>query len=147
VEDFLKIVLTALLVAVLAWITVTDFRSRRIPDLASLPLIALGLLLSGGVSGLGLADRLMGAGLGFLILWAVGEAFWRLRGVEGLGIGDAKLFGAAGAWLGWQALPVVLLIAAVMGLAFAALTGRRELAFGPWLAAGFALCWGQILLV
>ncbi len=135
--------LTAALAGLLGWIAVVDFRDRRIPDWASLPLIALGLGLSGMASHIPLADRLIGAGVGFLLLWGIGEAFYRWRGVEGLGIGDAKLFAAAGAWLGWQALPGVLLIAAVMGLVFALLTRGRELAFGPWLAAGFALVWAH----
>ena len=138
---FFGYMLTAVLFLVLAWIAVVDFRDRRIPDIASLPLIVIGLAISGFASQIGLADRLIGAGVGFLVLWALGAAFYRLRGVEGLGIGDAKLFAATGAWLGWQDLPVVLLMAAVMGLAYAALTRKRVLAFGPWLAAGFALSW------
>ena len=139
--------LSAFLFAVLLWIAVVDFREKRIPDIASLPLIAVGLAVSGLASQIGLADRLIGAGAGFLVLWGIGEAFFRLRGVEGLGIGDAKLFAAAGAWLGWRDLPLVLLIAALMGLAYAGLMRGRELAFGPWLAAGFALCWMHGLLL
>ena len=138
---FFELSLTALLFGVLIWASWVDFRLRRIPDIASLGLVAIGLALSGTVSGLGLADRLVGAGAGFLVLWAVGEVFFRLRGAEGLGIGDAKLFAAAGAWLGWRDLPMVLLLAAVMGLAYAAVLRRRDLAFGPWIAAAFALCW------
>ena len=143
---FFDYVLTALLFGLLGWIVVADFRYRRIPDRASLPLIGVGLALTGVVSQIGLADRLIGAGVGFLVLWGLGEAFFRLRGVEGLGIGDAKLFAAAGAWLGWQALPAVLLIASVMGLVFAAVMRRRDLAFGPWLAAGFALVWVRVVM-
>ena len=144
--------LTIALAAVCAWIAVVDFRAMRIPDLASLPLIAAGLLLSGVASHMALADRLIGAGVGFLALWAIGEAYFRWRGVEALGIGDAKLYAAAGAWLGWAALPAVLLIAAVMGLVFAALRPSQHpsktqsgLAFGPWLAAAFLVCWLHLI--
>lgn len=140
--------LTIALTAVCIWIAVADFREMRIPDVASLPLIAAGLLLSGAASELPLGDRLIGAGVGFLTLWAIGEAYFRWRGAEALGIGDAKLFAGAGAWLGWAALPTVLLIAAVMGLAFAAIRpSKREaaLAFGPWLAAALLVCWLNLI--
>lgn len=136
------------LVAVCAWVAVVDFREKRIPDLASLSLIAVGLLLSGMVTNLPLADRLIGAGAGFLTLWVVGEAYFRWRGADALGIGDAKLFAGAGAWLGWAALPTVLLIASVMGLVFSALrpkTQEQEMAFGPWVAAAFLLCWFHVI--
>lgn len=144
--------LTTGLLALCGWIAVVDLRDRRIPDLASLALLLAGLALSGLASGLPLADRLIGAGAGFLLLWALGEVWFRQRGVEALGIGDAKLFGAAGAWLGWQALPEVLLIAALMGLTFAALRAalrlgprQADIAFGPWLAAGLLLGWLRLL--
>lgn len=141
-------VLNVLLISVSIWIAVVDFRTKRIPDKASLPLIAIGLALSGYASALPLADRLIGAGAGFLLLWALGEGMFRLLGQEALGIGDAKLFSAAGAWLGWQGLPAVMLVSAAMGLAFAALrpaTAERELAFGPWLAAGIVLNWVSLV--
>lgn len=141
--------LTVVLAAMCVWIAVVDFREMRIPDLASLPLIAAGLVVSGVVSHVPLADRLIGAGAGFLTLWAIGEAYFRWRGAEALGIGDAKLFAAAGAWLGWAALPAVLLIAAAMGLAFAALRPANRqggLAFGPWLAAALLVCWLHLIL-
>ena len=121
-------------------IAVIDLKTLRIPDVLSLPLVAMGLLVA-GFSGVSVfAMHLIGAGLGFLVLAGFGEVFFRLRGREGLGLGDAKLFAAAGAWLGWQALPVVLLVAAVGGLVWAVLRRQNgEVAFGPWLALGFWL--------
>ena len=116
-----------------------DLRSLRIPDMMSLPLLAVGLSLAWIGSLTTFADHLIGAGVGFLVLALFGEIFFRLRGREGLGLGDAKLFGAAGAWLGWQALPLVLLVAAVGGLVWALAQRQREIAFGPWLALGFWL--------
>lgn len=145
-----EMALSFLLLAVCLWIALIDFRERRIPDLASLPLIGAGLVLSGFATHIALADRLIGAGAGFLLFWVIGEAYFRLRGSEALGIGDAKLFAAAGAWLGWAFLPEVLLYATVSALLFASLYPRfrqDDLAFGPWLAAGFMIGWFHLLLV
>lgn len=132
---------------VLAWIAWIDARSLRIPDVLTLPLIAAGLALAGTRGGPGVdaaVDHLAGAALGFASLGLIGHLYHRRTGQEALGLGDAKLFAAAGAWLGWQALPQVLLIAALSGLSFALLrrhgTGQ-PLAFGPWLALGFWLGW------
>ena len=79
----------------------------------------------------------------------IASVYRRVRGREGLGLGDAKLLAAAGAWLGWQALPSVVLIAAACGLALAlatALGGGKlgwtsRIAFGPHLALAFWLVW------
>lgn len=132
------------LALVLLAITVTDMRHFRIPDALSLPLVAAGLALA-AVSQAWWPDHLIGAALGYGLLAGIGEVYFRRRGVEGLGLGDAKLFAAAGAWLGWQALPAVLLIAALGGIAQALVMHRgqrdRVLAFGPWLALGFAAVW------
>ncbi len=141
--------ITLVLTGVLLAIAVIDLRQFRIPDALSLPLIAAGIGLAAIWPGPGpghVGHHLIGAGAGFLLLAGLGEAFYRLRGAEGLGLGDAKLFAAAGAWLGWQGLPAVLLIAAGAGLVWALvrwLVWRRtgRLAFGPWLALGFWLCW------
>ena len=146
---FSQIALTLLICAFGIWISVVDFREHRIPDAASLPLLAVGLGLSGYATQIALADRLIGMGLGFLLFWLIGALYFRRHGQEALGLGDAKLFAAAGAWLGWSALPIVLLLATLMGLAFAILRGRREtrgLAFGPWLMGGFILRWLHLLL-
>ena len=144
-----QIILTFLLLAFCLWICLVDFRERRIPDLASLPLICVGLALTGYATHIALADRLIGTGTGFLVFWAIGEAYFRVRGYEALGLGDAKLFAAAGAWLGWSYLPEVLLFASLMGILFAAFypqSGKVGLAFGPWLAAGFILTWFHHLI-
>jgi leader peptidase (prepilin peptidase) / N-methyltransferase len=73
--------------------------------------------------------------------------FYRLRGEEGLGLGDAKLFAAGGAWLGWQALPPVLLVSAASALLYVVMervirrSDERRIAFGPWLSAGIWIVW------
>jgi leader peptidase (prepilin peptidase) / N-methyltransferase len=137
--------LTAALTVVLAVIAVIDARTRRIPDLLSLPLIAAGLAIAYWLPLLPIQHHLIGAVVGYALLAAIGAWYFRRTGTDGLGLGDAKLFAAAGAWLGWQALPMVLLIAALGGLAFSVLRGRTSrhtaLAFGPWLALGFWAVW------
>jgi leader peptidase (prepilin peptidase)/N-methyltransferase len=133
-----------LLAAALALIAAIDLRTSRIPDWLSLPLIAAGLLWAAADGARPWPAHLIGATAGYASLAAFGDLYFRARGREGLGLGDAKLFAAGGAWLGWQALPAVLAIAALAGLAFALATRHRPaapLAFGPWLALGIWLCW------
>lgn len=132
--------------AVLVAIAVVDLRSHRIPDALSFPLAAGGLAVASMVSRQPFFDHVIGMIGGYAILAFFGEVYFRRRGVEGLGLGDAKLFGAAGAWLGWTSLPSVLLIASVTGLAFAVLTqawrtNSGRVAFGPHLALAFWLVW------
>jgi leader peptidase (prepilin peptidase)/N-methyltransferase len=86
----------------------------------------------------------IGAAAGYASLALFGAFYFRLRGRDGLGLGDAKLFAAGGAWLGWEALPLVLAVAAVAGLAFALAVARRpgaQIAFGPCLALGIWVGW------
>ena len=66
---------------------------------------------------------------------------FRLTGEDGLGLGDAKLLAAAGAWLGWRDLPVLIVLAAVSALVFALAMRTRKIPFGPWLAAVFWVLW------
>lgn len=126
-------------------------------DLAAfwLPDVLTGVLavvaLSGGLAGFApsLPDRLIGGAAGFAALWLVAAGYRRVRGRIGLGGGDPKLFGAIGLWLGWRALPMVLLIASMAGLAVVAImaiAGRRpaaadRLPLGTLLAGAAFLCW------
>ena len=140
---FADLLATPVLIALLAAMALVDLRERRLPDRLTLPLAALGLVLAAWrTGGLPLAE-LAGAGVGYLLFWGLGEAHHRLRGTEGLGLGDAKLLAAAGAWLGWRDLPLVILLAALGALAFALLARNRktEIAFGPWLAMAFLVLW------
>ena len=144
-QVFATLALTVLLVA----IAKADLRTLRIPDPLNAALILTGL----GLAAMGprLADHGIGAAVGYALFWGIGETYFRRTGREGLGLGDAKLFAGAGAWLGWQALPFVLLIAALGGLAAALLQRRRggaaEVAFGPWLAAGLWVLWMRAVLI
>jgi leader peptidase (prepilin peptidase)/N-methyltransferase len=130
----------------LAWI---DVRRLILPDVLTLPLIVAGLLAAAVLDPDSLAERALGAALGYLALRAVAWAYLRLRGREGLGQGDAKLLAAAGAWLGAVALPQVILVAALSALLVAAalrLSGRTmhahsALPFGPFLALAIWALW------
>jgi len=137
------IVIAALLAAWLAWASMIDAKHLILPDYLTLPLIPLGLLLVRWQPP-DLTDRLTGACLGFAVFAAIGALYRRLRGRDGLGLGDAKLLAGAGAWVGWQGLPSVVLIAALLGLVWALITrarSDRQLPFGPFLALGFWLVW------
>jgi leader peptidase (prepilin peptidase)/N-methyltransferase len=130
----------------LAWI---DARHGVLPDSLTLPLIVVGLIVVGTLQPDDVADRVPGAAVGYLFLAGVAWVYRTLRGREGLGMGDAKLFAAAGAWVGAFALPSVLLGGAVSALVAAALmilSGRSlsrtsALPFGPFLAAATWAVW------
>lgn len=134
---------------VLLALLVIDWRHLVLPDVLTLPLIPAGWLVAWGLEPSRLLAHLLGAAAGFLLLWAVAVVYRRLRHREGLGLGDAKLLAAAGAWLGWEALPGVILIAAAAGLAGALVAARRAgaldperpLPFGPYLAGAFWIVW------
>ncbi|TYB83768.1 A24 family peptidase [Oceaniovalibus sp. ACAM 378] len=132
------------LAAALIWLGFTDWRLHRLPDRATLPLIVAGLALAAWRDQSVPWAALIGAGVAFALFAAIGAVYFRSRGVDGLGLGDAKLLAGAGAWLGWQSLPGVVLIAALTGLATALVLGRRGttgLPFGPAIAVAFFLHW------
>ncbi len=129
------------LFCMLGWIAHCDIRTFRIPDRASLLLIAAGLWLSTLPGGIQTEESLFGAAVGFSVFAMLGAVYFRRTGQDGLGLGDAKLLAAAGAWLGWRDLPTLVAGAAVAALAFALLTRQRRLAFGPWLAGVFWILW------
>ena len=133
--------------AVFGWTLLTlallDARYFWLPDRLVLPLLAAGL--AAGAAGLPppLADRAIGAAAGCSALWLVAAAYRRVRGRDGLGGGDAKLFAAIGAWLGWAALPGVLLAASLLGLGWIA----ARLLAGRTVAATDRLPLGTLLAV
>ena len=148
--------LTALLFAGVAlWLlllALIDIEHGRLPDGLTVALIGLGIgtALAAPVTGVVTpVDSLAGAVLGFGLLFATARLYAAWRGREGLGLGDAKLLAALGAWLGVADLALVVLGGALSALVFALLTGRRRaedsLAFGPWLAlAGGGLLWWRL---
>jgi len=122
-----------------------DRRIGLLPDMLTLPLVVAGLLAGLFEPGAPLADRAIGAAVGYLLFAGLAFAYRRLRGRDGLGLGDAKLLAAGGAWLGWQALPWVILVGAGAALVVTLIAARGEvsrhtaIAFGPWLAFGIWL--------
>jgi leader peptidase (prepilin peptidase)/N-methyltransferase len=135
-------------------LTFIDADTTLLPDDITLPLLWVGLLANVGGTFTDLTSAVIGAVAGYLILWSVYWAFKLLTGKDGMGYGDFKLLAAIGAWLGWQLLPLVILLSAmvgtIVGLAGIILQGRErgaKLPFGPYLAAaGFiALFWGKAL--
>ena len=102
-----------------------DVEHQWLPDKLTLPLIPAGLVAAWAGFGTGLEERAIGAVAGFVVLAGIAWLYRRLRGREGLGGGDPKLFAAIGAWLGWAQLPFVLLGAGLIGLAVVALMRLR----------------------
>jgi leader peptidase (prepilin peptidase)/N-methyltransferase len=130
-------------------LALADARHMLLPDALTLPLCAAGLGVALAQGGAALAAAMAGAVLGYAVPAAIGAAYRRLRGHDGIGLGDAKLLAAGGAWLGWAALPSVLLLAALGTLAAALVAalvagrGRVEpdlaMPFGPGLAGAIWL--------
>lgn len=143
----ITIFMTLLLTIVLFRLAIIDVETLRLPDVYTLPLIAVGLPISLLDGGIGLVMSLAGGIIGFALFGVIGHYYFKQTGTEGLGLGDAKLFAASGTWLGPMALPYVLLVAAGGGLASALWrktkreSTQREIAFGPWLAFGFWSVW------
>lgn len=102
-----------------------DARHFWLPDAITLPLAVLGLALAPLVTGTGRLDGLIGAAGGAGLLWGIARLYRLTRGRDGLGMGDAKLLAALGAWGGWQALPAILLLASLAGLAWAGAIALR----------------------
>jgi len=135
-------------------LTFIDADTTLLPDDITLPLLWLGMLVNTGGVFTDIGSATVGAAAGYLILWSVYWAFKLITGKEGMGYGDFKLLAAIGAWLGWQLLPLVILLSAavgtVVGIAGIVMKGRdkgAKLPFGPYLAAaGFiAMVWGEQL--
>ncbi|NKC12322.1 MAG: prepilin peptidase [Gammaproteobacteria bacterium] len=129
-----------------------DADTQFLPDHITLPLIWLGLLFNmyGGFASL--QDALIGAVAGYLVLRLIYEGFKLLTGKEGMGFGDFKLLAALGAWLGWEQLPMIILLSSVVGsvagLALIKLRNHEHqtpIPFGPYLAAAgwLAMLWGD----
>ena len=135
-------------------LTFIDLDKMLLPDQLTLPLLWAGLLLNliGGLAPL--QDAVIGAIAGYLLLWSLYWSFKLLTGKEGMGYGDFKLLAALGAWLGWQSLPLILILSsvvgAVAGISLMLLRRHQQgnpIPFGPYLAmAGWiALLWGDAI--
>jgi len=143
-----------LLIWALIALTAIDFDTQLLPDSITLPLLWFGLAFNLLGTHVDIYSSVIGAMAGYLSLWSVFWLFKLATGKEGMGYGDFKLLAALGAWLGWQMLPVIILLSSVVGatigigLIVAARQGRNTpIPFGPYLAiAGLiALFWGPQL--
>lgn len=133
-------------------LTMIDFDHQLLPDSITLPFLWLGLALSLGNIFVDSHTAIIGAIAGYLSLWSIYWAFKLLTGKEGMGFGDFKLLALLGAWMGWQMLPVIILLSsavgAVVGITLIVVRGRDRnipIPFGPYLAAAgwLALLWGN----
>lgn len=151
----------ALGAALFVWFTIAlafiDQETGYLPDDLTLPLVWLGLMVNLSGAFVPLRDAVIGAVGAYLFLWSINAAFRALRGMDGMGYGDFKLYAAVGAFLGWKVLPLVILLSSLVGLVFGTLqmfSARRgwdwkfKFHFGPYLAlAGIiAMFWGHALM-
>ena len=156
-EALMAIIMTITLVA----IAMIDADTQLIPDSIVLPLMWLGLAMSlcdpmGGDGTLFISpsDAIVGAMAGYLMLWSVFWLFKLVTGKDGMGYGDFKLLAALGAWLGWQQLPIIILMSTVVGAAIniVMIVARGKdrsvpIPFGPYLAAAgwITMLWGETI--
>ena len=141
---------------ILSWalisLSLIDYDHMYLPDNITLPFLWLGLLLNLNGLFIDLSSAVIGAIAGYLVLWVVYQIFKKITGKEGMGYGDFKLLAMLGAWLGWQALPAIILISSlvgsIIGVSLILLKQHhrdRPIPFGPYLAiAGWiVLLWGN----
>ena len=126
---------------ILLALAVIDFRTQLLPDVLTLPLLWAGLLFQLLFQPFMLSDAVIGVMVGYLSLWSFYWLFKLVTGKEGMGFGDFKLLAALGAWLGWNFLPLILILSAGLGAmvglsaqAFAPRLRGQPLPFGPFLA-------------
>ena len=146
---------SSLLGCIMLLIMIVDARQYIIPDLLSLPAIPAGLLASGMIVDptsvqLVSVDYVLGALAGGASMWVVRAGYYFARGKEGLGLGDVKLAAAAGAWLGWQHLSAVLLLASTLALSYVLLlallsrslpSATTKIPLGAFLAPSIWIAW------
>ncbi|QGG80931.1 prepilin peptidase [Litorivicinus lipolyticus] len=155
-EPSLATIAALALVWTLWALTLIDADTQLLPDQLTLPLTWAGLLVATtGVWPVSLTDALFGAVFGYLSLWSVFHLFRILTGKHGMGAGDFKLLAALGAWMGWQVLPLIIVLSSLVGavvgisaIALAKMGARAPMAFGPYLAGAglIALLWGAQLI-
>ena len=147
-ETFFALILTWGLIT----LTMIDFDHMLLPDQITLPLLWFGLLININGTFAPLTDAVIGAAVGYMSLFSLFWFFKLLTGKEGMGFGDFKLFAVFGAWLGWQLLPLLILMASVVGaivgialMLFRNHQREQGIPFGPYLAiAGWiTLLWGE----
>ena len=151
----LDFALSSLLTFCLIALTGIDLDEMLLPDQITLPLLWLGLIINFNGVFTSLPDALIGAVAGYLSLWSVFWLFKLLTGKEGMGYGDFKLLAVFGAWLGWQVLPVIILLSSLVGavvgitlIVVKKLNQGNPIPFGPYIAAAgwIAMIWGESII-
>ncbi len=131
-------------------LAVIDLKTLILPDGLNLAVFLLGCGMVAVYRQEVWQWHLGGAAAGYGLLWLVEVAYRKLRGIDGLGRGDAKLLGAIGMWVGLQGIPPVLLVASLGGIMSVVvsaavrrqpLSGQTVIAFGPWIALGGYAVW------
>ena len=150
---------STLLAIALVWtlwtLTLIDWDTQLLPDQLTLPLTWAGLIAAAlPVWPVSVTDALWGAVAGYLSLWTVFHLFRLITGKHGMGAGDFKLLAALGAWLGWQYLPMIIILSSLVGaligivcIALKRMGAQAPMAFGPYLAGAglLALLYGAEL--
>lgn len=139
-----QIAFIASLAVVLAAVAVVDSREERIPDPLNALLLVLGFAWCWQTGARPLIDAVIASGVGFAVMLAVREAYYRVRNRHGLGLGDVKFMAAAGPWTGVEGFTTLMLIATLSALAWiagrsafgAAISPTSRIPFGPFLALG-----------
>ena len=134
-------------------LAIFDILTKRLPDIATLPFLIIGLSQSYWLYNIQFLDSLFGVITGGAVTATVAVAFSKLKGRTGVGWGDVKLIGAFGAWIGWQALPLFILLSSVSGILFIFFKSRvtkrininQQIPFGPFLCASGWLIWLQTI--
>lgn len=143
------VVATIALAAVLAAISIIDFRRQLIPDRLNLALAGIGLGYQIAIGADGLPVWLLSAASTFAAAWLIRRGHFLMTGRIGLGLGDVKMLGAAACWISPLLLPVLLFIASASALLFIGgqvimagqAAARARVAFGPFIAMGLGCCW------
>lgn len=134
-----------LLLSLLIIISIIDLRTFRLPNTLNFTLILLGFIYA-SLTKLGLINSVIGAAIGYAFFVLVEISFKKIRGIDGLGRGDAKLLAVGGAWCGWMGLPYIVLFGSLMGIIAALLPmfkahDKNWVPFGPFLALGIFIVW------
>jgi leader peptidase (prepilin peptidase)/N-methyltransferase len=144
------------LILVLAYLAYVDLRTFRLPDVITIPLILAGLCFNSfsSLRFIAAQESIFGGVLGYLLLWLLNRLYRYIKKQDGIGMGDAKLLSALGAWLGWAALPGILFLASISGIIGGMIWLRLNkqnhgspFPFGPFLifAGIMELLWPQLL--
>jgi len=150
--------LDTIFLVILTWglvcLTLIDFDHMLLPDQIVMPLLWLGLLINLPGTFVPITDAVLGATVGYMSLFSIFWLFKLVTGKEGMGYGDFKLFALFGAWIGWQLLPILILMASVVGaivgislMVFKKHQREQAIPFGPYLAvAGWiTILWGETI--